>query len=123
MRRRKCARSGTTVKDRRARSCRLANWLTRTWRDASAHALSGVNPGDTKKRRGWLGSSMPYPRVIPHSDGAGIVDAVGSGVAPIGTVRSSKDLIDVDTGVVDHVVPLDRPDPAADLRAVAPARR
>ncbi|MFJ8109268.1 NADPH:quinone reductase [Streptomyces sp. NPDC096132] len=42
--------------------------------------LSGVNPGDTKKRRGWLGSSMPYPRVIPHSDAAGVVDAVGDGV-------------------------------------------
>src|SRR4051794_7448914 len=42
---------------------------------------SGVNPGDTKKRRGWLGSSMPYPRVIPHSDGSGVVDAVGAGVA------------------------------------------
>ncbi|WP_371643196.1 NADPH:quinone reductase [Streptomyces mirabilis] len=42
--------------------------------------VSGVNPGDTKKRRGWLGSSMPYPRVIPHSDGAGVVDAVGDGV-------------------------------------------
>lgn len=42
--------------------------------------MSGVNPGDTKKRRGWLGSSMPYPRVIPHSDAAGVVDAVGSGV-------------------------------------------
>jgi NADPH2:quinone reductase len=44
--------------------------------------FSGVNPGDTKKRRGWLGSSMPYPRVIPHSDAAGTVDAVGEGVAP-----------------------------------------
>ena len=43
-------------------------------------AYSGVNPGDTKKRRGWLGSSMPYPRVIPHSDGAGVVDALGDGV-------------------------------------------
>ncbi|WP_405861633.1 NADPH:quinone reductase [Streptomyces sp. NBC_00090] len=42
--------------------------------------VSGVNPGDTKKRRGWLGSSMPYPRVIPHSDAAGVVDAVGEGV-------------------------------------------
>ncbi|MFI7671535.1 NADPH:quinone reductase [Nocardia sp. NPDC049526] len=42
--------------------------------------VSGVNPGDTKKRRGWLGSSMPYPRVIPHSDGAGVVDAVGAGI-------------------------------------------
>lgn len=42
--------------------------------------LSGVNPGDTKKRRGWLGSSMPFPRVVPHSDAAGVVDAVGDGV-------------------------------------------
>lgn len=44
--------------------------------------FSGVNPGDTKKRRGWLGSSMPFPRVIPHSDAAGVIDAVGSGVDP-----------------------------------------
>jgi NADPH2:quinone reductase len=42
--------------------------------------LSGVNPGDTKKRRGWLGSAMPFPRVVPHSDGAGVIDAVGVGV-------------------------------------------
>lgn len=42
--------------------------------------MSGVNPGDTKKRRGWLGSAIPFPRVIPHSDGAGVVDAVGDGV-------------------------------------------
>ena len=43
--------------------------------------FSGVNPGDTKKRRGWLGSSMPYPRVIPHSDGSGVIDAVGADVS------------------------------------------
>ncbi|MGW3649181.1 NADPH:quinone reductase [Streptomyces sp. NPDC000878] len=42
--------------------------------------VSGINPGDTKKRRGWLGSSMPYPRVIPHSDAAGVIDQVGDGV-------------------------------------------
>src|SRR3954447_10640927 len=42
--------------------------------------LSAVNPGDTKKRRGWLGSSMPFPRVIPHSDGVGVIDKVGDGV-------------------------------------------
>jgi len=47
-------------------------------------SLSGVNPGDTKKRRGWLGSSMAYPRVIPHSDGAGVIDAVGPGVEDTG---------------------------------------
>ena len=39
--------------------------------------FSGVNPGDTKKRRGWLGSSMPYTRVIPHSDGAGVFPPIG----------------------------------------------
>jgi NADPH2:quinone reductase len=39
-----------------------------------------VNPGDTKKRRGWLGSTMPYPRVIPHSDGSGTIDQIGPGV-------------------------------------------
>ncbi|MFD9503377.1 NADPH:quinone reductase [Streptomyces sp. NPDC060035] len=44
-------------------------------------AVSGVNPGDTKKRLGWLGSSMPYPRVVPHSDAAGVVDAVGDDVS------------------------------------------
>jgi NADPH2:quinone reductase len=42
--------------------------------------VSGVNPGDTKKRTGWTGSGMPYPRVIPHSDAAGVIDAVGDGV-------------------------------------------
>jgi len=43
-------------------------------------AFSGINPGDVKKRSGWLGSPMPYPRVVPHSDGAGVIDAVGAGV-------------------------------------------
>ena len=43
---------------------------------------SGVNPGDVKKRQDTFGVGMPYPRVIPHSDGAGVVDAVGTGVDP-----------------------------------------
>jgi NADPH:quinone reductase len=42
--------------------------------------LSGVNPGDTKKRADWVGYGMPYPRIIPHSDGSGVVDAVGENV-------------------------------------------
>jgi NADPH2:quinone reductase len=41
---------------------------------------SGVNPGDVKKREDAFGYGMPYPRVIPHSDGAGIIDRVGEGV-------------------------------------------
>src|SRR5256885_11734865 len=43
-------------------------------------ALSGVNPGDTKKRGGWTGSGIPFPRIVPHSDGSGVIDAVGQGV-------------------------------------------
>jgi len=43
-------------------------------------AASGVNPGDTKKRDDAFGIGMAYPRVIPHSDGAGRVDQLGPGV-------------------------------------------
>jgi hypothetical protein len=35
-----------------------------------------------KKRSGWQGAPMRYARVIPHSDGAGVIDAVGTGVSP-----------------------------------------
>src|SRR5438270_9265086 len=43
-------------------------------------ALSAVNPGDTKKRGDWLGYGMQFPRIVPHSDGSGVIDAVGQGV-------------------------------------------
>jgi len=43
-------------------------------------AASGINPGDVKKRQNAFGYGMPFPRVIPHSDGAGTVDRVGLGV-------------------------------------------
>ncbi|MDE2395443.1 MAG: NADPH:quinone reductase [Burkholderiales bacterium] len=41
---------------------------------------SGVNPSDVKSRGGLRTRVLPFPRVIPHSDGAGVVDAVGAGV-------------------------------------------
>jgi NADPH:quinone reductase len=44
-------------------------------------AASGINPGDIKKRQDSFGYGMPYPRVIPHSDGAGQVDQIGAGVS------------------------------------------
>ena len=44
-------------------------------------AASGVNPGDVKKRANAFGYGMAYPRVVPHSDGAGYVDQVGAGVS------------------------------------------
>jgi NADPH2:quinone reductase len=42
---------------------------------------SGVNPSDVKSRAG-LTRKIAFPRVIPHSDGAGEIDAVGEGVSP-----------------------------------------
>jgi NADPH2:quinone reductase len=42
--------------------------------------LSGVNPGDTKKRGDWAGYGMPYPLIVPHSDGSGVLEAVGANV-------------------------------------------
>ncbi len=44
-------------------------------------SASGINPGDIKKRQDAFGYGMAYPRVIPHSDGAGQVDEVGDGVS------------------------------------------
>ncbi|MGH8243068.1 MAG: NADPH:quinone reductase [Steroidobacteraceae bacterium] len=38
---------------------------------------SGVNPSDTKRRGTFLGSAMPFSRVIPHQDGAGVVVDIG----------------------------------------------
>lgn len=40
---------------------------------------SGVNPSDVKSRTGTT-RKIAYPRVIPHSDGAGEIDMVGDGV-------------------------------------------
>jgi NADPH2:quinone reductase len=42
---------------------------------------SGVNPSDWKSRKGGFGRGLMAPLIIPHSDGAGDIDAVGSGVA------------------------------------------
>lgn len=44
---------------------------------------SGINPSDVKLRAGSRpGATMAYARVIPHSDGAGVIEAVGDGVDP-----------------------------------------
>ena len=42
---------------------------------------SGVNPSDVKSRAG-LTRKIAFPRVIPHSDGAGEIERVGEGVSP-----------------------------------------
>lgn len=43
-------------------------------------ATSGVNPSDVKSRLG-LTRKIAWPRLIPQSDGAGVIDQVGDGVA------------------------------------------
>lgn len=41
--------------------------------------ISGINPTDVKARTGFS-SAMPYERIIPHQDGAGVIEAVGPDV-------------------------------------------
>jgi NADPH2:quinone reductase len=43
-------------------------------------AASGLKPSDVKRREGTRGQNIEFPRVIPNSDGAGTVDAVGPNV-------------------------------------------
>lgn len=41
---------------------------------------SGVNPSDVKSRAGLRTQTLPFARILPHSDGMGVIDAVGAGV-------------------------------------------
>jgi NADPH2:quinone reductase len=43
-------------------------------------ATSGVNPSDWKARKRGRDGKMPFETIVPHSDGAGTIDAVGVGV-------------------------------------------
>lgn len=44
--------------------------------------VSGVNPSDIRARAGGRPgvTEPPFPKIIPHSDGAGVIEAVGDGV-------------------------------------------
>lgn len=46
--------------------------------------FSGVNPSDVKARAGTRPgvTKPPFPLVIPHSDGSGVISAAGDGVDP-----------------------------------------
>ena len=82
MRRRRCARFGTTGRER-------LTWFWVCGELPTPEAgygevrvrleASGVNPSDTYRRRGP--PAMEYPRVVTNSDGAGVVDEVGPGVS------------------------------------------
>ena len=41
---------------------------------------SGVNPSDVKSRLGLRSKTLAFPQITPHSDGSGVIDAVGAGV-------------------------------------------
>jgi NADPH2:quinone reductase len=41
---------------------------------------SGVNPSDVKMRLGTSSATNEFVSIIPHSDGAGVIEAVGAGV-------------------------------------------
>ncbi|MFN0040530.1 MAG: NADPH:quinone reductase [Burkholderiales bacterium] len=41
---------------------------------------SGVNPSDVKSRAGMRVKTLAFPRIIPHSDGSGVIDEIGAGV-------------------------------------------
>ena len=43
-------------------------------------ASSGVNPSDVKSRRA---RPVNDPLIVPHSDGAGVIEAVGDGVSAL----------------------------------------
>ncbi|ORB29499.1 NADPH:quinone reductase [Mycolicibacterium parafortuitum] len=46
--------------------------------------VSGVNPTDWKHRKGaGPDQELEFPEVVPHHDGAGVVDAVGDGVSDL----------------------------------------
>lgn len=47
-------------------------------------AFSGVNPSDVKARAGSRPgvTKPPFPVIVPHSDGSGVISAVGEGIDP-----------------------------------------
>ncbi|MBW4467082.1 MAG: NADPH:quinone reductase [Pegethrix bostrychoides GSE-TBD4-15B] len=69
------AREVLTVNDMAASGVEAGEVLVKVY-------ASGVNPSDVKQRGGWGGLKMRAARVIPHNDGAGIIEAVGQGVSP-----------------------------------------
>lgn len=76
--------------------------------------VSGVNPHDVKKRAGWLSGKLGIPRVIPHTDGAGVIAETGPGVPQnrlgqrVWIFHASPSGAAADFAVVhqDHAVPL-----------------
>lgn len=60
-------------------------------------SVSGLNPTDIKTRTGFAGAPMGFPRIIPHQDGAGIIDQIGEGV-PQGRLGQRVWIFEAQTG-------------------------
>ncbi|MET0450585.1 MAG: NADPH:quinone reductase [Mycobacterium sp.] len=75
--------------------------------------LSGVNPTDWKRRAGSTVQGLDFPEIVPNQDGAGVVDAVGPGVAGLS----------VDDRVWVFLAQHGRPTGTAQEYAVLPASR
>lgn len=75
-------------------------------------AVSGVNPSDVKTRNGTGARPNPWPRTIPHQDGAGVIEQVGAGV----------DASRVGQRVWLYECQLDRPHGTAAERVTVPER-
>ena len=56
---------------------------------------SGVNPSDWKARKIGRGGRMAFELIIPHNDGAGVVDVAGEGVDK-SIVGKSKKRIEIE---------------------------
>lgn len=80
---------------------------------------SGINPSDTKRRAGWASYKPHKPPMVLHTDGSGIITAVGEGVSPsrvgervwLWNAESDGQGTAADHCVVetDHAVPLPPP--------------
>jgi NADPH2:quinone reductase len=85
-------------------------------------AVSGVNPTDWKAREG--GRPFAFPEVTPNQDGAGIVDAVGSGVSSVSAgqrvwVYLAQHERPTGTAAEYAVIPAERAVPLADEASFA----
>ena len=54
---------------------------------------SGINPRDVKTRNGLRGP-MDFPRIIPHTDGAGVIARTGQYNSSMAPTRPTHKVVD-----------------------------
>ncbi len=54
---------------------RLARSTARAGEVRVRVAASGINPSDIKDKNRLRRQGMPFGRIVPHQDGAGVIDA------------------------------------------------